>query len=100
MDAFSCGHVFPKPSYSKGETLMCTHMLFHAPINPGQDAQFHVSARVMELPGFSGFTLYKVSKGHEFPLVPHDVKNAAKWINAYGFVGIAPPRLEFDLFPI
>jgi penicillin V acylase-like amidase (Ntn superfamily) len=79
---------------------VCTHMLFHAPINPGQDAQFHVSVRVMELPGFSGFALYKVPKGQAFPLVPHAVKNAARWVNAYGFVGIAPPRPEFDLFPI
>lgn len=79
---------------------MCTHMLFHAPVTPKQETQFHVSGRVMELPGFSGFALYKVPKGQEFPLTPHDGGNPVKWVNTYGFVGIAPRRPEFDLFPI
>ncbi|RKP47625.1 linear amide C-N hydrolase [Trinickia fusca] len=84
---------------------MCQHMLFNAPLHHGQvEPRLHVSARVMELPGFPSTTLYKVPRGQRFPLVEYPIVNVAAaghtWLNLYGFVGMAPSRPQFDEFPI
>ncbi|WP_266168509.1 linear amide C-N hydrolase [Dyella subtropica] len=80
---------------------MCTNILLNAPVTPGkEEPRLHVSARVMELPGYPTSMIYQVPRGQQFPLAPPPLRNPLIWKNTYGFVGIAKTRPEFDVFPI
>ncbi|GLQ88956.1 linear amide C-N hydrolase [Dyella flagellata] len=75
---------------------MCTNMLFQAPLVPGKHERLHVSARVMELAGFDEAVIYKIPRNQSFPLTGGHETGLHKWINRYGFLGVAAPRPLFE----